>query len=105
MTVPADAKLQLLGSTMGLIMDSLASHTPGELTADDILDFFAIGMAAVIDNDTHLTTPRDVRIASETAGKRVEQWTKELRKLQVEAGESFLSLAMKVPRTDPPLNS
>ena len=44
---------------MPIVMQYLAANSPdGALVADDIIDFFALSIASVIQNDTNLTTPQ-----------------------------------------------
>ena len=66
------------------------------MTADDIMDFFAIAIAALLDNDSNLTTPRHLlRIGAETAAKHIERRAKKFRAMQGQAGISWFSLAME----------
>ena len=95
MNVPVEVKLAALQEIMKLVLDTLGGCAEGgDLTADDIIDFFAIGIASVIDNDTHLTTPSDLRKAAQVVTKTVEGRVKELRALQEQVGSSFLSLVI-----------
>lgn len=97
MKIETEQKATVLNWLLELIMDSLAKQLDDEddeLTGDDLLDFFALGIAAIIDNDTLLTTPRDRRLAVETARKHIERNVKELRTAHDESGVSLLSLIL-----------
>lgn len=95
MKVPAAAKLDAMQEILLPVLDMLGKNAEdGDLTADDIIDFFAIGIAAVIDNDTNLTTPGDLRKAAQVATKMIEGRVKELRALQAQEGQSFLDLVI-----------
>jgi len=95
MKVPSDYKLQILGVVLESLMPSLAAASDGaEVSADDVLGVFALGIAAVLDNDTNLRTPRDLRLGAETAAKLIERRAKEFRAMQEQAGMSWLSYTM-----------
>lgn len=98
MKIALEKKVAVLSSVMKPIMDLLAAELPegdDDLTGDDILDFFALGVAALIDNDSLLTTPRDLRLAVETARKHVDRHVKELRAAHDESGVSLLALMLE----------
>jgi len=101
MKVPIDYKMQMMLTMMPTVFDALAGGAEdGDVTADDVVDFFAMSVAAIIDNDTRLKTPRDLRMGAETVAKRMEGWAKEFRKGQDETGVSWLTVAMAGARPD-----
>jgi len=52
-------KIDPVQEIMPIVMQHLAANSPDEaLIADDIIDFFALSIASVIQNDTNLTTPQ-----------------------------------------------
>ena len=70
MKVDDQAKIDLFQEIMPTMMQYLAANSPDEtLIADDIIDFFALSIASVIQNDTKLTTPRLQRKGVEAASK------------------------------------
>ena len=73
-------KMGACASILPLVMDTLQSYHPdAELSADDIVDFHALCIAALLENDTHIVTLRDTRMATETVSTYVKRWTKSLR--------------------------
>lgn len=95
LNVSVEEKLSILSSVMNPVAQALAEASEGnELSADDLIDYFVLGAAAVIDNDSHLTTPGHLRHAVEVVGKRLSDRVKLLRQHQEEAGTSVLSEMM-----------
>jgi hypothetical protein len=95
MNVKTEYKAQVLGMLYPQLFDALARGAEGgEVTADDIIDFFGMGIAAILDNDSHLTTPRHLRIGADTAAVRIEERAMEFRAMQEAAGVSWLSLKL-----------
>ena len=96
MDVPTDYKLRTLGAMMPAVYGTLAGGTAnGEMNADDVVDFFVMAVAAILDNDSDIRTPRDIRQCGEMVGKRTERWTKLFREMQGEAGVSWLSVMLE----------
>jgi hypothetical protein len=90
--VPLKAKADIMKAMWLPVMDALGgSANGGEITGDDLLEFFALGMAMVLDNDTNIVTPRDVRLSQEAAKSHVMRWMKVLREVRAGGGRSFLS--------------
>ncbi|MEG8055620.1 hypothetical protein QP150_01415 [Sphingomonas sp. 22L2VL55-3] len=57
MKVDDQAKIDLFQVIAPIVMQYLAANSPDRaLIADDIIDFFALSIAAVIENDTDLST-------------------------------------------------
>jgi len=57
MKVHDQAKIDLFQEIMPIVMQYLAANSADDaLIADDIIDFFALSIASVIQNDTNLTT-------------------------------------------------
>ena len=57
MKVDDQAKIDLFQEIMPIVMQYLAANSADDaLIADDIIDFFALSIASVIQNDTNLTT-------------------------------------------------
>ncbi|MDO7841723.1 hypothetical protein [Sphingomonas immobilis] len=89
------AKFQLVQQVMPQLFDALASvSSDGDVCADDVIDFLSLCTATLLDNDTHLTTPRHLRLGAQTVAKHVERRTKELRAAQEGTGQSLLSLVL-----------
>jgi uncharacterized protein (UPF0147 family) len=86
-------KLNVLQAHIGPMMDALGTMAKGnDLTADDLVEFFAMGIAAVIDNDTNVRSPRDIRKASEASTKLIEQRARDFRALHEATGISALDI-------------
>lgn len=95
MNVPTEYKSQMLTAMVPTVVMTLSGGAQGgEATADDIIDFFAMAIASVLDNDSYLTTPRHLRIGAETAAKHIERRAREFRAMQTAMGSSWFSLAM-----------
>lgn len=96
MNIEAMDKVAILKVVLNLIMNQLAAMVPeGQVVeAGDLLDFFALGVAAILDNDTHLRTPRDLRLGAETAAKLIERHAKDFRAMKEQAGIKWLEIAM-----------
>lgn len=96
MSVPLDYKAKVMKAMWKPAMEALAGGAPnGELTGDDLIEFFAFGLAMVIDNDTHLTNPRAVRLAVETAKTHVSRNVRTLAAVREKnGGRSFLDMVM-----------
>ncbi len=93
--VSVEEKLSILSSVMNPVAEALAVASDGNaLSADDLIDFFALALAAVIDNDSHLTTPGHLRHAVDAVSKRLGERVKLLRQHQDEAGTSVLAEMM-----------
>ena len=93
--VSIEDKLSVLQAHYRPIMDELGALAVGnDVTADDVIELFAMGIAAIIDNDSHLTTPRHLRQAAESAGKLIEQRSKDFRALNSTTGVSVFRLLL-----------
>lgn len=96
MNVSTDYKAEVLGMLYPQLLSALAAGAKdGDVTGDDMVDFFALAIAAFIDHDTNLTTPKHLRLAADTAAIRIEQRAKEFRAMQKEAGISWLTLKLE----------
>lgn len=97
MNVPDDAKLAVLVTMFGPLFGKLAESAtvkgqePPEVTADDIVDYLAMAIATVIENDSNLTTPRHVRLAVETTAKRITARVRDIREYREMHGQSLSS--------------
>lgn len=91
--VPLDYKARVMKAMWRPTMDALAGGTPdGQLTGDDLIEFFAFGLAMIIDNDTNLTNPRATRLAIETTKTHVARSVKTLAAVRERSGRSFLAM-------------
>lgn len=95
MKVDIQAKVDLFQKIMPLVMDYLAANSPDNaLSADDIIDFHALSIAAVLENDTNLTTPQQLRKGSEVAAKHIATWVRLLRLDHQARGASLMAVTM-----------
>lgn len=91
--VPLDYKAKVMKAMWRPTMEALAGGAPdGQLSGDDLIEFFAFGIAMVLDNDTNLTNPRSVRLAIETAKTHVAKNVKTLAAVRERSGRSFLAM-------------
>ena len=95
MKVDDQAKIDLFQEIMPIVMQYLAANSAGQaLIADDIIDFFALSIASVIQNDTNLTTPQLQREGVEAAGKHIAHWVRLLKLDHEQRGASLLAMTM-----------
>jgi hypothetical protein len=95
MKVDDQAKIDLFQEIMPIVMQYLAANSADEaLIADDIIDFFALSIASVIQNDTNLTTPQLQRKGVDTAGKHIAHWVRLLKLDNEQRGASLLAMTM-----------
>jgi hypothetical protein len=95
MMVDDQAKIDLFQEIMPIVMQYLAANSPDEaLVADDIIDFFALSIASVIQNDTNLTTPQLQRKGVEAAGKHIAHWVRLLKLDHEQRGASLLAMTI-----------
>lgn len=102
--VPLEDKVRLLATIVPDAIERLNAATEGELSADDIVDLFASAIALVIDNDSHVRTPRDFRMAGETAASLVTRRAKEMRAAQEAQGFSLLAAMLGQGGSIGPIN-
>ena len=101
MKVDDQAKIDLFQEIMPIVMQYLAANSPDEaLIADDIIDFFALSIASVIQNDSNLTTPQLQRQGVESAGKHISHWVRLLTLDHEQRGASLLAMTMGAVATD-----
>jgi hypothetical protein len=96
MSVTTEYKAAVLGMLYPQLLSTLAAGAQGgDVTGDDMIDFFALAIAAFIDHDTNLTTAKHLRLAADTAAIHIERRAKEFRAMQKEAGISWLTLKLE----------
>ncbi len=101
MKVDDQAKIDLFQEIMPIVMQYLAANSANqELIADDIIDFFALSIASVIQNDTNLTTPQLQRKGIEAAGKHISHWVQLLKLDHEHRGASLLAMTMGAVASD-----
>ncbi|QCB42732.1 hypothetical protein E5673_11280 [Sphingomonas sp. PAMC26645] len=101
MKVDDQAKIDLFQVIAPIVMQYLAANSPDRaLIADDIIDFFALSIAAVIENDTDLSTPQHQRKAGEAAGKHIAHWVRLLKLDHEHRGMSLLAMTMGTVASD-----
>lgn len=90
--VSAEQKIEIASSLLPTLMHYLTQLTPdGEVRADDILETLALCIAAILEHDTHIVTPKHTRMALETVEVMVKHWAKTLRDHRAAPDVSFLS--------------
>ena len=101
MKVDDQAKIDLFQEIMPIVMQYLAANSADqELIADDIIDFFALSIASVIQNDTNLTTTEMQHHVVEAAGKHIVHWVRLLTLDQEQRGASLLAMTMGAVASD-----
>jgi len=101
MKVDDQAKIDLFQEIMPIVMQYLAANSADQaLIADDIIDFFALSIASVIQNDTNLTTPQLQRKGVEAASKHIAHWVRLLKLDHEQRGASLLAMTMGAVASD-----
>jgi hypothetical protein len=101
MKVDDQAKIDLFQEIMPIVMQYLAANSAdGALIADDIIDFFALSIASVIQNDTNLATPQLQRKGVDAAGKHIAHWVRLLKLDNEQRGASLLAMTMGAVASD-----
>ena len=101
MKVDDQAKIDLFQEILPIVMQYLATNSAdGNLEADDIIDFFALGIASVLENDTNLSTPSQLRKGGEAAAKHITHWVRLLRLDHESRGFSLLAATVGAVATD-----
>jgi hypothetical protein len=81
---------------MPIVMDMLQSfHPETPITGDDLNSFFGLCVGVLIDNDSHLTTPRDIRLGGETSAVHAIGWAKRFREMRGDDRPSFFAYVME----------
>ena len=101
MKVDDQAKIDLFREIMPIVIQYLAANSANqELIADDIIDFFALSIASVTQNDTNLTTPQLQRKGVDAAGKHIAHWVGLLKFDHEQRGASLLAMTMGAVASD-----
>jgi len=107
MAVGIDAKVRLLAQLIDPLLAGLdAAAEMEEASGDDLFDFFALAMAALIDHDTRLVTAAELRFGVEGAGQRIGRHLAALRDVQARTGKSVFGCIVEhgdLPIVTPPL--
>jgi hypothetical protein len=87
-----DEKLALVQQLVPTLLGTInAMSPPGAPLADDFIDLLAQAIGMMLAADTHIDTPKKVRLGVETAANHVGRHLKAFRAAQDEmGGESFL---------------
>lgn len=93
---PRDTKIsqqeqEIVKAVLHPLMGALASSNDGLVSAGDVTRVLAFAVAAILDTDDQLATPRDIRQAGEYYGKLVAHHIKILRATGEATGTSFMS--------------
>lgn len=102
--ISLEEKVRMLASYVPQAIAHMNEQLDGDLSADDIIDLFAVAAALVIDNDDHVKTPRDFRLAGETVGTLAAQRARELREAQELQGSSMLAAMLGQAPPPGPIN-
>lgn len=92
MEMTTERKIRLVQVLMPMVLDHLASEAGhNDLSADDVVDVLAIGIAAIFERDAKFTTCDDLYLASDVAGKLIAKRAMELRAAGRKVGENWLA--------------
>jgi hypothetical protein len=106
LNVTIDQKVEIMHVMFDPILGALRGMAPEKnVSADDIIDFFALGIAMILDNDTNLTTPELLRLGAISATKMIDTRANQLRESRDETGMSLLAIILEeAQRGDAPPN-
>lgn len=95
-------KMGACASLMPLVMDTLQSyHRDKELSGDDLIDFYALCIASVLDNDTHIANGAQMQLGMVTVMEHLQRWTLSLRNQRPDAdAPSFLAYLLQQDRAE-----
>jgi hypothetical protein len=106
MKVDDQAKIDLFQEVIPIVMQYLAANSPDNaLIADDIIDFFALSIASVIENDADLATRQQERQGVEAAGKHIAHWVRHLKLEHETRGNSLLAMTIGAVKPVGPVDS
>jgi hypothetical protein len=92
MEITLENKIELLREVVDPILAGMAGFlSNGRLDAEDVVDFFALAVAAVMDHNDRLVTPQQRRLAGEFAAKRVQDHLRTLKGYREETGGGLLA--------------
>ena len=95
MKVADQAKIDLFQEFMPGVVQYLAANSPRQaLTADDIIDFFSLSIATVIQNDDNLRTEQQQQECIKAAGKHIAHWVQLLSLEHELRGVSLLAMTI-----------
>ncbi len=96
LNVTIDQKVEIMHVMFDPIMGALGAMSPeNQVSADDLIDFFALGIAMILDNDTNLKTQQHIRLGAITATKMIDTRAKQLRESRDETGMSLLAIILE----------
>lgn len=87
---------------MPVVMDMLQSFHPAKpITGEDLYSFFGLCVGALIDNDSHLTTPGNIRLGAETSAVHAIGWAKRFREMRGDDGPPSSIMLWRKPARRP----
>lgn len=95
-------KMGACAAIMPLVLDTLQSYQrETELSGDDVVDFFALCIASVLENDTHIANGAQMQLGVVTVMDHVQRWTLALRKQRPDAdAPSFFAYLLEQDRAE-----
>ncbi|WP_066721979.1 hypothetical protein [Sphingomonas pituitosa] len=101
-TVSDADKLAIASHVVPAIMESFrAMSAEGVVTADDVIDTLSLGIATMLENDTHIRTPEDTEAAMQSVETFVNRWARRLRDGRSSPdGPSFLAKSIDKYRAE-----
>lgn len=84
-----DVKIHTLQMVMGTVEREFRAATGAPPGADDVLDFYALAIGALLDADTHLATEEDFHLGALTAANRIKSRAIQMRASHDAHGRSF----------------
>ncbi|WP_380871771.1 hypothetical protein ACFB49_27270 [Sphingomonas sp. DBB INV C78] len=96
-----EEQIEILSVLIDPIMQALgACSEAAEVTADDLLDLFALATATVIENDRHLKTDAELSLGVATAAQRIDGHVRALRIEHELTGVSKFTQLLEAARSE-----
>ncbi len=89
LSIDDDVKIRTLQMVMGTVEREFRAAAGRPPKADDVLDFYALAIGALLDADTHLQTDEDFQLGALTAAGHIKSRALQMRASHDEHGRSF----------------
>ncbi len=89
LSIDDDVKIGTLQVVMGTVEREFRAVAGRPPKADDVLDFYALAIGALLDADTHLQTDEDFQLGALTAASHIKSRAIQLRASHDAHGRSF----------------
>ena len=89
LSIDDDVKIRTLQMVMGTVEREFRAATGRPPKADDVMDFYALAIGALLDADDHLHTEQDFHLGALTAANHIKSRAIQMRASHDAHGRSF----------------